>query len=79
MNETVVHISAIRLIHICLLKLSKIISKKKIFYNFVYLYNFFSYLDIFSLDDDSFGYRNVDYLNKLDHHLQSTISQPILI
>jgi hypothetical protein len=24
------------------------------------LYNFFSYLDIFSLDNDSFDYRNVD-------------------
>jgi hypothetical protein len=33
---------------------------KKIYFNFVYLYNFFSYLDIFSLDNDSFDYRNVD-------------------
>ena len=26
----------------------------KKYFNFVYLYNFFSYLDIFSLDNDSF-------------------------
>ena len=33
----------------------------KKYFNFVYLYNFFfSYLDIFSLDNDSFDYRNVD-------------------
>ena len=30
------------------------------YFKFVYLYNFFSYLDIFSLDNDSFDYRNVD-------------------
>ena len=40
------------------LKLNKTISKK--YFNSVYLYNFFSYLDIFSLDNDSFDYRNVD-------------------
>jgi len=63
MNETVaIHILAIRLIHIhiCILKLNKIISKKKKYFNFVYLYKFFSYLVIFSLDKDSFDYRNVD-------------------
>jgi hypothetical protein len=32
----------------------------KKYLNFVYVYNFFSYLDIFSLDNDSFDYRNVD-------------------
>jgi hypothetical protein len=37
------------------------IKQKKKYFNFVYLYNFFfSYLDIFSLDNDSFDYRNVD-------------------
>jgi hypothetical protein len=30
------------------------------YFKFVYLHNFFSYLDIFSLDNDSFGYQNVD-------------------
>jgi len=40
----------------------------KKYFNFVYLFNFFSYLDIlFSLDNDTFDYRNVDLLNKLDH------------
>ncbi len=37
------------------------------YFNSVYLYNFSSYLDIFSLDNDSFDYRNLDYLNRLDH------------
>jgi hypothetical protein len=39
----------------------------KKYFNFVYLYNFFSYLDILSLDNDSFDFRNNDKLNKLDH------------
>jgi hypothetical protein len=60
MNETVATYLALRLIHIhiCILKLNKIISKN-ILISCIYII-FFSYLDIFSLDNDSFDYRNVD-------------------
>jgi hypothetical protein len=55
MNETVAtYISYTSHSHTytCILKLNKIISC-------IYII-FFSYLDIFSLDNDSFDYRNVD-------------------
>ena len=55
MNETVAtYILAKRLIHI----LNKIISKY--FKKFLRVYDLYSYLDIFSLDNDSFDYQNVD-------------------
>jgi hypothetical protein len=41
--------------------------QKNYFKNILNSCIFFSYLDILSLDNDSFDYRKVDQLNKLDH------------
>ena len=59
MKETVaIHILALIHKHICVLNLNKKLFQK--YFKFVYLINFFSYLDIFSLDNNRFDYLNVD-------------------